>query len=120
MKKRLSVILYLLLFIAPGIFAQDGDLEVQGTTPSLYLTHTVAPKENWYSVGRLYNISPKELAPYNQSSLTSPLSIGQLIKVPLIASNFSQDSRKQAGEVLVPVYHTVQEKGVDVPGECEL
>ena len=70
----------------------------------------MAPKENWYSIGRLYNISPKELAPYNGLKMESPLSIGQTLKVPLVAANFSQNGVKAGDEVLVPVYHVVQEK----------
>ena len=98
------------LTISGWLFAQDNTLMVQGTSPKLYLAHTVAAKETWYSIGRLYNISPKELAPYNNLKMEAPLSIGQVIKVPLAVGNFSQDGHKAADEVLVPVYHTVQEK----------
>jgi len=90
--------------------AQTGHLEVQGISPNLWLLHTVAPKENWYSIGRLYNANPKELAPYNGLVIDKPLAIGQIIKVPLTAGNFSQDGSKMADEVFVPVYHIVQEK----------
>ncbi len=90
--------------------AQTGHLVVQGVSPNLWLEHTVAPKENWYSIGRLYNANPKELAPYNGLALDKPLAIGQSIKVPLTAGNFSQDGSKTADEVFVPVYHAVQEK----------
>jgi hypothetical protein len=38
------------------------------------------------------------------------LDIGQEIKVPLTAENFSQDGKKSVSESLVPVYHVVQEK----------
>jgi hypothetical protein len=58
----------------------------------------------------LYNINPKELAPNNALTMDKPLAIGQSIKVPLEAANFSQDGVKAADEVFVPVYHTVQEK----------
>jgi LysM repeat protein len=105
-------LLLTILFLATScwLFAQDNTLVVQGTSPKLYLVHTVAPKENWYSIGRLYNISPKELAPYNNLKMDAPLSIGQTVKIPLAITNFSQDGRKAADEALVPVYHTVQEK----------
>ena len=100
----------LCLTISCWLFAQDNTLTVQGTSPKLYLVHTVAPKESWYSIGRLYNISPKELAPYNNLKIDAPLSIGQSVKIPLATTNFSQDGKKATDEVLVPVYHTVQEK----------
>ena len=83
-------------------------LFVQGETGKLYLTHKVVPKENWYSVGRLYNISPKEIAPFNNSSLTTPLSVGLQLKIPLTEINFSQTGEKNADETLVPIYHTFQ------------
>ncbi len=105
---------WFLVFLAvlsfqPGI-AQGNDLQVQGVAPNLYVLHTVHAKENWYSIGRIYNISPKQLAPYNNLSLDKALAIGQALKVPLTAENFSQDGSKEADEVFVPVHHTIQEK----------
>ncbi len=96
----------LLPFVAA---AQNKPLIIEGSSPNLYITHTVAPKENYYSVGRLYNISPKEIAPFNKLELEKGLSLNQVIKVPL-TSNFSQDAVVAADEALVPLYHTVKEK----------
>jgi LysM repeat protein len=98
------------LCITISISLRAQDLTIQGTSPKLHLVHKVAPKENWYSIGRLYNISPKELAPFNGLKMESPLSIGQTLKVPLAATNFSQTGAKAGDEVLVPLYHTVQDK----------
>lgn len=103
------ILLAFFLLSATGVFAQT-KIQVQGVSPSLHLVHTVAPKENWYSVGRIYNISPKELAPYNNTTMDKPLAIGQQLKIPLTALNFSQDGKKAADEVFVPVYHQVAEK----------
>jgi len=90
--------------------AQDKPLIAEGSSPDLYLVHTIAPKENYYSIGRIYNISPKEYAPYNNLSLSQGLSLGQKIKIPLSKTNFLQSGAPDAGEVLVPVYHTVKDK----------
>jgi len=109
MKNRWLLICLYLFCVLPG-FAQVSDLQVQGVSPNLYVVHTVQAKENWYSVGRIYNISPKQLAPYNALSLDKALAIGQTLKVPLTAENFSQDGSKGADEVFVPVHHTIQEK----------
>ena len=89
--------------------AQNKPIIIEGSSPNLYVTHTVAPKENYYSVGRLYNISPKEIAPFNKLELEKGLSLNQVIKVPL-TSNFSQDGVVAADEALVPLYHVVKEK----------
>jgi len=86
------------------------ELQVQGTSPSLYLSHTVSAKETWFSIGRLYNLAPKEIAAYNKSNLTEILKIGQALNIPLTVDNFSQDGQRSADEVFVPVYHTVQPK----------
>ncbi len=89
--------------------AQNKPLVIEGTAPDLYIAHTVAPKENYYSIGRLYNISPKEIAPFNKLELEKGLALNQQIKVPL-TSNFSQDGMAGADEALVPLYHIVKEK----------
>ena len=102
------------LFICGILLVQllkaQNPLIVQGATPQLYLVHTVVAKENWYSVGRIYNQSPKEIAPFNGTTLEKPLAIGQNLKIPLTAMNLSQDGSKAADEVLVPLHHVVADK----------
>src|SRR5690606_26915047 len=88
----------------------QSDLQVQGTTPDLYLSHTVVAKETWYSIGRLYNLSPKDIAAYNQTTMDNGLQIGQQLKIPLTKANFSQDGNRASDEVFVPLYYTVKEK----------
>lgn len=108
MKVFLNV--FFLIFVSAALFAQSSDLIIEGASPNLYVKHTVAAKENWYSIGRLYNISPKEIAPFNGATLEKSLSIGQQLKIPLNTANFTQDGQKAADEVFVPVYHIVQDK----------
>lgn len=91
--------------------AQAGSLVVQRDANGLFLYHTVAPKENFYSIGRLFNISPKVIAPYNGLQLTG-LSIGQKIKIPLQEQNFTTVRTKVPGEVLVPVYREAANKKI--------
>ena len=92
------------------VASAQSDLQVQGTTPDLYLTHTVVAKETWYSIGRLYNLSPKDIAAYNQTTMDNGLQIGQQLKIPLTKANFSQDGNRADDEVFVPLYYTVKEK----------
>lgn len=91
-------------------WSQSGELLIQGQTGKLYLEHTVVAKENWYSVGRLYNLNPKELAAFNHLTLQKTLTIGQVLEIPLTAVNFSQTDKKAPTETLVPLYYIVQEK----------
>jgi LysM repeat protein len=93
----------ILFLFCHGAFAQN--LVVQHNQKGAYLTHTVAPKENFYSLGRLYNIPPKDIAAFNGLEMERGLSIGQTLNIPLKTQNFSQD--KTTGN---PVYYVVGEK----------
>jgi len=104
------VLLLISFFFVKFARSQSNELLIQGQTGKLYLEHTVVAKENWYSIGRLYNANPKEIAPFNHLAMTKPLSVGQTIQIPLTAVNFSQNDKKIASETLVPLYHIIQEK----------
>jgi LysM repeat protein len=102
MKK--SFLLLTILFFCSFAFGQN-ELVVQGSENNLYVVHTVAPKENFYSIGRLYNIPPKDMAAYNNLDMNLGLSVGQTIKIPLTSQNFTQKSN--GGRAL---YYVVGEK----------
>ena len=105
MKRTLFVLAS--LFITILSFAQTTPLTVQLDSKNQpYLVHQLAPKENYYSVGRIYNISPRVFAPYNGLELTSPLSIGQALKIPLNEQNFWQNGSRKENEVVLPLYYT--------------
>jgi LysM repeat protein len=105
--KKILILFILLPFFAA---AQDKALQVEGISPSLYITHKVAPKENYYSIGRIYNVSPKDIAPFNKLQLESGLSLGQVIKIPLNPSNFAQEGNAAADETFVPLYYKLKDK----------
>lgn len=102
----------LLLLVLAGVFniASAQDRIVEGVTPNLYLSHKVESKETWYSIGREYGLSPKEIAAYNKTTIDKPLEIGQSLKVPLTAVNFSQNDPGSKADGFIPVYHIVGER----------
>ena len=103
--------LVILFFCLPILsLAQNTPLIIEGVSPGFYITHTVQPKENYYSIGRMYNISPKLIAPFNNLQLEKGLSLNQIIKVPLDDGNFLQLGNASNDEALVPVYHTIKDK----------
>jgi hypothetical protein len=110
MRSSTALLILISCFFAKFARSQSNELLVQGQTGGLYLEHTIVAKENWYSVGRTFNIDPKALAPFNHSALTQPLMIGQLLQIPLTVTNFSQTGQKVPGETLVPVFHITQDK----------
>lgn len=92
-------------------------------------THTVAAKESFYSIGRMYNVHPKELATYNNIPFEKGLSIGQVIKIPAAGNAAPMPAVPQPAETPQtdpaltnpapktkvnatgsPVYHTVAPK----------
>ena len=87
-------------------------------------THIVAPKETLYSLARQYNIHPKELAEYNNLTVETGLTIGQVIKIPAkgtmpvpkipAAPQNKTEAIPQKKEPVetsgVPIYHKVEKK----------
>lgn len=109
--QKIGVIVFgLLCLIINDLSAQSKALIVEGTSPGLYITHAIAPKENYYSLGRMYNVAPKELAPFNNLDFEKGLSLGTTIKIPLTQNNFTQDGTSKNNEALLPVYHIVEAK----------
>jgi LysM repeat protein len=102
MKK--NFLLAIILFCSTIVFAQN-QLIVQSSDKGLYLNHKVASKENFYSIGRQYNVSPKDIEALNGLDMNKGLSVGQNLKIPLNAGNFSQNIAK--GQ---PIYYVVQPK----------
>ena len=106
-----SLCVFLALLIVSGFsFAQKNNLTISGIAPHLYISHKVTAKENFYSIGRMYNVAPKDIAAYNNLQFENGLDVGELIKIPLSENNFSQSQPAGNGEVLIPVYHSLQPK----------
>ncbi|MET0463982.1 MAG: LysM peptidoglycan-binding domain-containing protein [Chitinophagaceae bacterium] len=101
MKKAIIVFVLFFTFVFTSRAQSDGLLVKQGDK-GLYLDHTVSSGQGLYSVGRLYNVSPKYIASFNKSDINKGLEIGQVIRIPLTDTNFTQKSNKG-----VPVYYTV-------------
>lgn len=98
--------LFLLCLLACSFWSLAQDvLQVQSNEKGFYLKHKVAPKENYYSVGRLYNAAAKDIAAFNNLDMAKGLTIGQEIMIPLNATNFSQSAANGR-----PVYYVVGEK----------
>jgi hypothetical protein len=109
MKNRITLLICLVLSVSAGS-AQNAQLTIEGSGGKFYLVHTVVAKENWYSIGRLFNAGPRDIAGFNNMSFDKPLEVGTALHIPLTASNFDQKQVKASGESLIPVYHLVQEK----------
>ena len=102
--KNILFILLISLYSLKG-FSQN---EVHSTEKGLHLKHTIAAKENFYAVGRLYNIPAKDIAAYNNLDMENGLNIGQTVMIPLTSANFSQTTDNGT-----PAYYVVgQQEGL--------
>lgn len=98
-------------------------------------THTVGAKETLFSIGRQYNVHPRELAAYNKIPFETGLTIGQVLKIPAQktmapvttdnsannktetntsavpkTTNTTAPAKTETEKNLVPIYHTVLKK----------
>jgi hypothetical protein len=109
MKNRIALLICLIICVSAS-YSQNAQLSIEGSGGKFYLLHTVVAKENWYSIGRLFNLGPREIASYNNMYFDKPLDAGTTINIPLTAVNFDQKQIKASDESLIPVYHVVDDK----------
>jgi len=109
MKNRIALIISLIYTVSTG-YSQSPQLKIEGSQGRFYLTHTVAAKENWYSIGRLFNCPPHDIASFNNMNFDKPLDVSTVINIPLTSGNFDQKQMKVSGESLIPIYHEVGDK----------
>jgi LysM repeat protein len=89
-----------ILFFSANLKAQTEQLFIKHSSKGPYVEHKVTPKENFYSIGREFNVHPKHLALFNSLNMSKGLHIGQIIKIPLSDTNYSRKA-----ETGTPVYY---------------
>jgi hypothetical protein len=99
-----SILFFFMFALFTTVNAQPPELLVKKGNKGFYVEHKAAPKDNFYSVGRLYNVHPKFIASYNSLDMSKGLALGQLLKIPLTDTNFVQEQKG------LPVYHIAPDK----------
>src|SRR6478672_5258309 len=95
------VLLSVIILAATILQAQiNVPLVIKSSNKGLYLDHKVTPKENFYSMGRAFNVHPKHIALFNGLDMSKGLSLGQTVKIPLSDTNFTQKTDKG-----IPIYY---------------
>jgi LysM repeat protein len=102
--KKIALAIFL-IFSFSFLNAQTEELLIKSGNKGLYVDHKVTAKENFYSIGRLFNVHPKWLAAYNALDMSKGLSLGQIVKIPLSDTNFNQKSNQGAA-----IFYEVGEK----------
>jgi LysM repeat protein len=98
-------ILLLGIVLLNVLFVSAQEYHIKKEKNKLFIVHKVKAKETLYSLGRLYNLSHKDIAAANKLDANTGLKLGQQVKIPLGKSNFSQAGQKKKG--YEPVYHTI-------------
>ncbi|MBW4888890.1 LysM peptidoglycan-binding domain-containing protein [Mucilaginibacter sp. HMF5004] len=82
MNFRFFPLIALLLALSPSLFARHilfDSVGVENQGGKKVILHKLDPKDNFYSIGRRYNISPKLIIDFNKDA---KMGIGEIIKVP--------------------------------------
>lgn len=98
--KKNFLLFTLLLAATCELGAQSRDLILRKNENQFFLEHAVAKGENFYSIGRIYNVPARDIAAYNKLNMEKGLDIGQKIRIPLTETNFTQQANSGT-----PVYY---------------
>lgn len=81
MKFKTPLFVTLLITITTTVFARPtrDSIGVENNNGKKVILHKLDPKDNYYSLGRRYNVSPKDIIAFNNNA---PLIIGNVVKVP--------------------------------------
>ncbi len=86
-------------------------LEVKSNSSTLYFNHSIADKESLLTLAVLYRLSPNTIAGFNAMGLGSQLNKGQVIKIPVTATNYSSSGFSKTGaESILPLVLLIEEK----------
>jgi LysM repeat protein len=81
MKFKILLLVTPLLSFSISLFANPlvDSVGVENLNGKKVIVHKLDPKDNYYSIGRRYNVSPKAIIQFNNNA---PLKIGGIVKVP--------------------------------------
>jgi LysM repeat protein len=81
MKLKLLLLTISLTALSLSVFARSAadSVGVENQNGKKVILHKLAPKDNYYSIARRYNVSPKAIIKFNNNA---KMTIGSIIKVP--------------------------------------
>ncbi|WP_461453048.1 DPBB and LysM peptidoglycan-binding domain-containing protein [Mucilaginibacter sp.] len=126
MKFRILLLVTLLLLSTTAVFANSlrDSIGVENKDGKKVILHKVDPKDNYYSLGRKYKVSPKEIMAFNNNAT---MQIGVIIKVPtdrpFLESSYNTPQKPQVVVVKpqqrsnppIPVQQPVQQQPAAQP-----
>ncbi|MFI5159019.1 MAG: LysM peptidoglycan-binding domain-containing protein [Sphingobacteriales bacterium] len=116
MKFRILLLVTLLLTSTTALFANSlrDSIGVENKDGKKIILHKVDPKDNYYSIGRRYKVSPKAIIQYNNNAT---MQIGVIIKVPtdrpFLESSYNTPQKPQ------PTHPVVVKQHVNAPAAAQ-
>src|ERR1700754_4148583 len=98
MKFKILLSITFLLISSASVFAANlrDSIGVENKDGKKVIIHKLDPKDNYYSLGRRYKVSPKAIMAYNNNMA---LPIGGIIKVPtdrpFLESSYNTPAKQQ-------------------------
>ncbi|WP_218859008.1 DPBB and LysM peptidoglycan-binding domain-containing protein [Mucilaginibacter sp. E4BP6] len=108
MKFRILLLVTILLTSTTSLFANSlrDSIGVENKDGKKIILHKVDPKDNYYSIGRRYKVSPKAIMQYNNNAT---MQIGVIIKVPtdkpFLESSYNTPQKPQPTSPVVVKQH---------------
>ena len=106
MKFKILLSITFLLISSASVFAANlrDSIGVENKDGKKIIIHKLDPKDNYYSLGRRYKVSPKAIMQYNNNA---PLPIGGIVKVPtdrpFLESSYNTAAKPQPAAPTPPV-----------------
>lgn len=112
------ITIFLLILLSPITLCQYQPTPVEKSTEKIlylgktYIIHTVKQGQTLYSICKAYTVTEQIIASANAGVVLNPLSVGQVLKIPVISETKPADE-KPTDETSKDdnfIYHTVQPK----------
>ena len=107
--KSTILIIFTLFSITTFAFSFRDSIGVETLSGKKVIIYKIEPKDNYYSLGRKYGISPKIIMEFNNNA---PLNIGTIIRIPTEISSAKTISEKTESpdDATTETLHTVTKK----------
>lgn len=111
---RKFTLLYLLLLPAFLFAKENPDHFVRSKDGFYFIVHHVRSQENLFQIAKIYNLKPAVLAKFNDITYSTPLTVNEIIDIPLTETNYFKLANLGEENGFIRVYYRLeQEQSVD-------
>ena len=107
---RKFTLLYLLLLPAFLFAKENPDHFVRSKDGFYFIVHHVRSQENLFQIAKIYNLKPAVLAKFNDITYSAPLTVNEIIDVPLTETNYFKLANLGEENGFIRVYYRLEEE----------